>query len=136
VVNFLASLLPLLPLLPLLQIRGMREESALEGRTPKPLVYVRPQDNLAKVVRTLFDNKCSMAPILSCDPADPSSGETTAGGLGAGGVGWAAGACGGGGLQGPSKPLLFGCRWSHVLYSIVLKCSSLISKHGCGQNMK
>eukprot|EP00775_Hariotina_reticulata_P003066 gene3066-3346_t len=55
-------------------IRGMREECGLEGRTPKPLVYVRPQDNLAKVVRTLFDNKCSMAPILSCDPADPPSG--------------------------------------------------------------
>ena len=44
----------------------MREEAGLEGRIPKPLVYVLPEDNLAKVVRTLFDHKCSMAPILSC----------------------------------------------------------------------
>lgn len=51
----------------------MREESCLEGRPPKPLVYVRPSDNLAKVVRTLFSHKCSMAPILSADPSDPSA---------------------------------------------------------------
>lgn len=55
------------------QIRGMREECCLEGRPPKPLVYVRPSDNLAKVVRTLFDHKCSMAPILSAEPSDPSA---------------------------------------------------------------
>lgn len=50
------------------QIRGLREEASLDGREPKQLVYVKPDDNLAKVVRTLSDHKCSMAPILSCDP--------------------------------------------------------------------
>eukprot|EP00877_Chromochloris_zofingiensis_P006377 jgi/Chrzof1/1993/Cz10g29010.t1 len=49
-------------------IRGLREEASLDGREPKQLVYVKPDDNLAKVVRTLSDHKCSMAPILSCDP--------------------------------------------------------------------
>eukprot|EP00197_Chlamydomonas_leiostraca_P002761 CAMPEP_0202856964 /NCGR_PEP_ID=MMETSP1391-20130828/74_1 /ASSEMBLY_ACC=CAM_ASM_000867 /TAXON_ID=1034604 /ORGANISM="Chlamydomonas leiostraca, Strain SAG 11-49" /LENGTH=551 /DNA_ID=CAMNT_0049535697 /DNA_START=328 /DNA_END=1983 /DNA_ORIENTATION=+ len=49
-------------------IRGLREEVTMEGRDPKPLVYVRPDDDLAKVVGTLFQNKCSMAPIMSTDP--------------------------------------------------------------------
>lgn len=31
------------------QIRGMREAAAQEGRPPKALVYVKPEDNLAKV---------------------------------------------------------------------------------------
>jgi hypothetical protein len=48
----------------------MREECALEGRPPKPLVYVRTTDKLATVVRTLFEHKCSMAPILTADPGD------------------------------------------------------------------
>jgi hypothetical protein len=48
----------------------MREECTLEGRAPKPLVYVRTADKLATVVRTLFEHKCSMAPILSADPGD------------------------------------------------------------------
>lgn len=48
----------------------MREESTLEGRPPKPLVYVRTADKLATVVRTLFQHKCSMAPILTADPCD------------------------------------------------------------------
>jgi hypothetical protein len=30
-------------------IRGLREEVVSEGREPKPLVYVRPDDDLAKV---------------------------------------------------------------------------------------
>lgn len=42
----------------------------LEGRPPKPLVYVRTADKLATVVRTLFEHKCSMAPILTADPGD------------------------------------------------------------------
>jgi hypothetical protein len=53
-----------------LQIRAMREECALEGRPPKPLIYVRTADKLATVVRTLFEHKCSMAPILSADHGD------------------------------------------------------------------
>lgn len=48
--------------------RGLREEVALEGREPKQLVYVRPDDDLGKVVGTLFSNKCSMAPVLSAEP--------------------------------------------------------------------
>ncbi len=43
----------------------------LEGREPKPLVYVRPDDDLGQVVRTLSNNKCSLAPILTCDPGGP-----------------------------------------------------------------
>jgi hypothetical protein len=45
----------------------------LEGRPPKPLVFVRPSDSLARVVRTLFQHKCSMAPILSGEPGQPSA---------------------------------------------------------------
>jgi len=48
----------------------MRDECTLEGRPPKPLIYVRTTDKLATVVRTLFENKCSMAPILTADPGD------------------------------------------------------------------
>jgi hypothetical protein len=69
-------------------IRGMREEAALQGRGPKSLVHVQPDDDLGKVVRRLFENKCSMAPILSCDP----------GGLevsGAGQGSWLPGCCAG-----------------------------------------
>jgi len=46
----------------------LREEVALSGREVKALVYVKPDDDMAKVVRTLTQNKCSMAPILSADP--------------------------------------------------------------------
>ncbi len=46
----------------------MREQALLEGREPKGLVYARPDDDLGKVVAILSANKCSMAPILSCDP--------------------------------------------------------------------
>lgn len=31
---------------------------------PRPLVAVRPTDSLVSVVRTLFLNSCSMAPVL------------------------------------------------------------------------
>jgi uncharacterized membrane protein YgcG len=48
----------------------MRDECTLEGHPPKPLVYVRTADKLATVVRTLFEHKCSMAPILTADPGD------------------------------------------------------------------
>ncbi|KAF6259745.1 hypothetical protein COO60DRAFT_1511823 [Scenedesmus sp. NREL 46B-D3] len=54
-------------------IRAMREECQLEGRPPKPLVFVRPADSLARVVRTLFSHRCSMAPILSGEPGQPSA---------------------------------------------------------------
>ena len=47
---------------------GERQDAAADGREPKPLVYVRPEDNMAVVVERLFDNRCSMAPILSGDP--------------------------------------------------------------------
>eukprot|EP00798_Chlamydomonas_sp_ICE-L_P030576 gene30576-35594_t len=50
-------------------IRGLREEAVSEGRESKGLVYTRPDDDLLKVVSTLSQNKCSMAPILSADPA-------------------------------------------------------------------
>jgi len=44
------------------------QDAAADGREAKPLVYVRPEDNMAVVVERLFDNRCSMAPILSGDP--------------------------------------------------------------------
>lgn len=40
----------------------------LDGREPKSLVYAKPDDSLAKVVSMLAENKCSMSPVLSCDP--------------------------------------------------------------------
>uniref|UniRef100_A0A7S3QNI8 CBS domain-containing protein n=1 Tax=Dunaliella tertiolecta TaxID=3047 RepID=A0A7S3QNI8_DUNTE len=49
-------------------IRGLREEVALSGRETRALVYVKPDDDMAKVVHTLTHHKCSMAPILSADP--------------------------------------------------------------------
>jgi len=49
-------------------IRGLREELAAEGRPPKSLVSVSPADSLAAVVRTLFENHCSMAPVLYVPP--------------------------------------------------------------------
>ena len=39
----------------------------MKGREPKQLVCARPDDDLLKVVGTLFQNKCSMAPILSSE---------------------------------------------------------------------
>jgi CBS domain-containing protein len=45
-------------------IRDLREGLAAEGRPLKPLVYLQPGDTLAAVVRALFDNHCSMAPVL------------------------------------------------------------------------
>ena len=44
------------------------QDAAADGREAKSLVYVRPEDNMAVVVERLFDNRCSMAPILSGDP--------------------------------------------------------------------
>ncbi|GAX76328.1 hypothetical protein CEUSTIGMA_g3774.t1 [Chlamydomonas eustigma] len=49
-------------------IRGLREHAALEGREPKHLAYAKPQDDLAKVAAALSEQKCSMSPILTCDP--------------------------------------------------------------------
>lgn len=44
---------------------ALREELEAEGmQRPKPLVAVRPTDSLVSVVRTLFLNSCSMAPVL------------------------------------------------------------------------
>ncbi|KAK9804840.1 hypothetical protein WJX72_008237 [[Myrmecia] bisecta] len=48
-------------------IRAMREVATTEGREPKPLVYVRPEDHLGTVIMLLFNNRCSMAPVLSCE---------------------------------------------------------------------
>ncbi len=48
--------------------RGLRDSVVLEGREPKPLVYVRPEDSLATCVSALSSHKCSLAPILVCDP--------------------------------------------------------------------
>ena len=43
-------------------------QAGQDGREPKPLVYTLPDDDLCKVVARLAANKCSMAPILTCDP--------------------------------------------------------------------
>ena len=48
--------------------RGLREQAALEGREPKQLAYTKPQDDLSKVAALLSAHKCSMSPVLSCDP--------------------------------------------------------------------
>lgn len=55
-------------------IRALREQAAMDGHEPKPLVYAKPEDHLGKVVATLSANKCSMAPILSGDPSGPEVG--------------------------------------------------------------
>lgn len=49
-------------------IRGLREDASAEGRVPKPLVFVRPEEHMGMVVERLFSQRCSMAPILSGDP--------------------------------------------------------------------
>lgn len=59
-------------------IRGLREEMQAEGRPPKGLVYVSPGDSLSLVVRKMYQNHCSMAPVLL--PAAPGTGQTGAGG--------------------------------------------------------
>lgn len=51
-------------------IRGLREELNREGRSPKPLVSVSPDDTLQHVVKTLYNNHCNMAPILRKKSAD------------------------------------------------------------------
>ena len=64
-------------------IRGLREELSAEGRPPKSLVHVSPKDSLAQVVRTMYDNHCSMAPVLR---AGPTGQEANIAGILAGGV--------------------------------------------------
>ena len=49
-----------------------------EGRPPKGLVYVSPGDTLSQVVRTMYENHCSMAPVLLL-PASPAGEVGTAG---------------------------------------------------------
>eukprot|EP00201_Polytomella_parva_P022963 CAMPEP_0175046128 /NCGR_PEP_ID=MMETSP0052_2-20121109/4848_1 /TAXON_ID=51329 ORGANISM="Polytomella parva, Strain SAG 63-3" /NCGR_SAMPLE_ID=MMETSP0052_2 /ASSEMBLY_ACC=CAM_ASM_000194 /LENGTH=614 /DNA_ID=CAMNT_0016309819 /DNA_START=1556 /DNA_END=3400 /DNA_ORIENTATION=- len=52
-------------------IRMLREQSIhIDGRGPKPLVYVKPQDRLNSVVEVLFRHKCSMAPVFTENPND------------------------------------------------------------------
>ena len=48
-------------------IRDMREEALLSGRGAKSLVSVEPDMKLQEVVETLFNKKCSMAPIVTVD---------------------------------------------------------------------
>lgn len=50
-------------------LKGLRATATEEGRTPKPLVFVRPRDPLAVLVQRLFSHRCSMAPVLSGDPS-------------------------------------------------------------------
>jgi 5'-AMP-activated protein kinase regulatory gamma subunit len=45
-------------------IRGLREELTVEGRPPKALKFVTPNNTLVEVVRTLYENHCSTAPVL------------------------------------------------------------------------
>lgn len=54
-------------------IRGLREELNHEGRPPKPLVSVSPDDTLQHVVKTLYNNHCNMAPVLRKKSADESN---------------------------------------------------------------
>lgn len=48
-------------------IRGMREQGEADGRPPKRLVALAPVDNMQQVINHLFRNRCSMAPVLTCD---------------------------------------------------------------------
>ena len=48
-------------------IRNMREQSAADGQPPKELVCLNPADPLKAVIRQLFKNRCSMAPVLTWD---------------------------------------------------------------------
>lgn len=48
-------------------IRGMREQALADGRPAKQLVSLEPLDNLQQVITRLFRDRCSMAPVLSCD---------------------------------------------------------------------
>lgn len=59
--------------------RGLREEAGSEGRQPKRLVYVMPDEDLAAVVARLAAHKCSMAPILTGHPDGPEVGRGRAG---------------------------------------------------------
>eukprot|EP01024_Parvocaulis_polyphysoides_P006961 TRINITY_DN12068_c0_g1_i1.p1 TRINITY_DN12068_c0_g1~~TRINITY_DN12068_c0_g1_i1.p1 ORF type:complete len:580 (+),score=58.64 TRINITY_DN12068_c0_g1_i1:205-1944(+) len=49
-------------------IRMMREEAEKDGKPSRDLVYVKPEDSLQHVIQMMFDHKCHMAPVLSCDP--------------------------------------------------------------------
>ncbi len=55
-------------------IRAFRDQASSEGYGPKHLIYAKPNDHLGKVVAILAANKCSMVPILSCDPSGPEVG--------------------------------------------------------------
>lgn len=56
-----------------LTIQDMREQSTADGRPPKQLVYVRPDDSMQEVIQQLFDNRCSMAPVVTSDPTGQAS---------------------------------------------------------------
>lgn len=45
-------------------IRGLRDQMNLEGNTPRPLISCFPNDSLYDVVQKLYDNHCSVAPIV------------------------------------------------------------------------
>jgi CBS domain-containing protein len=85
-------------------IRGLREEMAAEGRPSKPLVCVAPGNSLAQVVRTMYENHCSMAPVLHQGPNGQLVREGSLGGNGGGGGGGgstSASAVGGDDCDGP-----------------------------------
>ena len=48
-------------------IRNMREQSIADGQPPKALVSLNPTDPLKAVIDKLFQNRCSMAPVLTLD---------------------------------------------------------------------
>lgn len=48
-------------------IRNMREQSIADGQPPKALVSLNPSDPLKTVIDKLFQNRCSVAPVLTRD---------------------------------------------------------------------
>ena len=48
-------------------IRSMREQSVADGQPPKDLVSLNPSDPLKAVIDKLFQNRCSVAPVLTRD---------------------------------------------------------------------
>lgn len=48
-------------------IRNMRDQGIADGQPPKQLVSLNPTDPLKAVIDKLFQNRCSVAPVLTWD---------------------------------------------------------------------
>ena len=55
-------------------IAAVRQSKSDEGKSPAPLVSVRPEDSLHLVSLTLLQGRLAMAPVLSFGAAPPRGG--------------------------------------------------------------